>query len=126
MMKGSFCLLIDSILLSLNLFASSCRAMGDVSDRIGRPTDNSQVFVSCLDHHPVALKLLALCRELVGFFILISGWFHLFLLIFQIGIIDPDCRLIGLHLYDGLFKVYDLIRFCSFVHSIFALLSELM
>ncbi|KAM5587538.1 hypothetical protein ABKV19_006127 [Rosa sericea] len=42
----------------------SCRAMGDVSDRIGRPTD--------------------------------SG---------QIGIIDPDCRLIGLHLYDGLFKV---------------------
>ncbi|KAF8391008.1 hypothetical protein HHK36_023308 [Tetracentron sinense] len=42
----------------------SCRAMGDVSDRIGRPTDNG-----------------------------------------QIGIIDPDCRLIGLHLYDGLFKV---------------------
>ncbi|CAN0877348.1 DNA damage-binding protein 1a [Linum grandiflorum] len=40
------------------------RAMGDVSDRIGRPTDNA-----------------------------------------QIGIIDPDCRLIGLHLYDGLFKV---------------------
>ncbi|CAN6454562.1 unnamed protein product [Victoria cruziana] len=39
------------------------RAMGDVSDRIGRPTDNG-----------------------------------------QIGIIDPDCRLIGLHLYDGLFK----------------------
>lgn len=38
--------------------------MGDVSDRIGRPTDNG-----------------------------------------QIGIIDPDCRLIGLHLYDGLFKV---------------------
>ncbi|KAK0579690.1 hypothetical protein LWI29_029830 [Acer saccharum] len=37
--------------------------MGDVSDRIGRPTDNG-----------------------------------------QIGIIDPDCRLIGLHLYDGLFK----------------------
>nr|GME02248.1 DNA damage-binding protein 1 [Ipomoea batatas] len=41
------------------------RAMGDVSDRIGRPTDNG-----------------------------------------QIGIIDPDCRLIGLHLYDGLFKVF--------------------
>ncbi|XP_047333166.1 DNA damage-binding protein 1-like [Impatiens glandulifera] len=40
------------------------RAMGDVSDRIGRPTDNG-----------------------------------------QIGIIDPDCRLIGLHLYDSLFKV---------------------
>ncbi|KAK8567775.1 hypothetical protein V6N13_105725 [Hibiscus sabdariffa] len=40
------------------------RAMGDVSDRIGRPADNG-----------------------------------------QIGIIDPDCRLIGLHLYDGLFKV---------------------
>ncbi|VVB12240.1 unnamed protein product [Arabis nemorensis] len=40
------------------------RAMGDVSDRIGLPTDND-----------------------------------------QIGIIDPDCRLIGLHLYDGLFKV---------------------
>ncbi|WOL18645.1 DNA damage-binding protein 1 [Canna indica] len=40
------------------------RAMGDVSDRIGRPTDNG-----------------------------------------QIGIIDPDCRIIGLHLYDGLFKV---------------------
>ncbi|KAF6166099.1 hypothetical protein GIB67_023809 [Kingdonia uniflora] len=40
------------------------RAMGDVSDRIGRPTENG-----------------------------------------QIGIIDPDCRLIGLHLYDGLFKV---------------------
>ncbi|CAH2078400.1 unnamed protein product [Thlaspi arvense] len=42
----------------------SFRAMGDVSDRIGRPTDNG-----------------------------------------QIGIIDPDCRLVGLHLYDGLFKV---------------------
>eukprot|EP00252_Welwitschia_mirabilis_P019638 TRINITY_DN4603_c0_g1_i1.p1 TRINITY_DN4603_c0_g1~~TRINITY_DN4603_c0_g1_i1.p1 ORF type:complete len:1092 (+),score=216.35 TRINITY_DN4603_c0_g1_i1:257-3532(+) len=40
------------------------RWSGDVSDRIGRPTDNG-----------------------------------------QIGIIDPDCRLIGLHLYDGLFKV---------------------
>jgi DNA damage-binding protein 1 len=26
-------------------------------------------------------------------------------LILQIGIIDPDCRVIGLHLYDGLFKV---------------------
>ncbi len=25
----------------------------------------------------------------------------------QIGIIDPDCRLIGLHLYDGHFKVGD-------------------
>lgn len=24
----------------------------------------------------------------------------------QIGIIDPDCRVIGLHLYDGLFKSY--------------------
>ena len=23
----------------------------------------------------------------------------------QVGIIDPDCRMIGLHLYDGLFKV---------------------
>uniref|UniRef100_A0A7N2MVG8 RING-type domain-containing protein n=1 Tax=Quercus lobata TaxID=97700 RepID=A0A7N2MVG8_QUELO len=46
------------------LFGTFRRAMGDVSDRIGRPTDNS-----------------------------------------QIGIIDPDCRLIGLHLYDGLFKV---------------------
>ena len=23
----------------------------------------------------------------------------------QVGIIDPDCRLIGLHLYDGLFKI---------------------
>ena len=23
----------------------------------------------------------------------------------QIGIIDPWCRMIGLHLYDGLFKV---------------------
>ncbi|KAL4189515.1 hypothetical protein AMTRI_Chr08g165760 [Amborella trichopoda] len=42
------------------------RAMGDVSDRIGRPTDYG-----------------------------------------QIGIIDPDCRLIGLHLYDGLFKVLE-------------------
>mmetsp|Transcript_63382 Transcript_63382/g.200458 ORF Transcript_63382/g.200458 Transcript_63382/m.200458 type:complete len:1099 (-) Transcript_63382:192-3488(-) len=40
------------------------RAMGDVQDRIGRPTDNG-----------------------------------------SIGIIDHDCRLIGLHLYDGLFKV---------------------
>ncbi|XP_076949712.1 DNA damage-binding protein 1-like [Bidens hawaiensis] len=40
------------------------RSNGDVSDCIGRPTDNG-----------------------------------------KIGIIDPDCRLIGLHLYDGLFKV---------------------
>lgn len=23
----------------------------------------------------------------------------------QIGIVDPACRMIGLHLYDGLFKV---------------------
>lgn len=23
----------------------------------------------------------------------------------QIGVVDPECRLIGLHLYDGLFKV---------------------
>lgn len=29
----------------------------------------------------------------------------LFFFYLQIGIIDPDCRLIGLHLYDGLFKV---------------------
>jgi hypothetical protein len=27
------------------------------------------------------------------------------LFLFQIGIVDPDCRLIGLHLYDGHFKV---------------------
>ncbi|XP_051128213.1 DNA damage-binding protein 1-like [Andrographis paniculata] len=40
------------------------REIGDVSDKVGRPTDNG-----------------------------------------QIGIIDPDCRLIGLHLHDGLFKV---------------------
>ncbi|GMN54597.1 hypothetical protein TIFTF001_023722 [Ficus carica] len=52
------------------------RAMGDVSDRIGRPTDNGQV-VYCQCFHCVLI----------------------------IGIIDPDCRLIGLHLYDGLFKV---------------------
>ncbi|KAK1256749.1 DNA damage-binding protein 1a [Acorus gramineus] len=38
--------------------------MGDISDQVGRPSDNG-----------------------------------------QIGIIDPDCRLIGLHLYDGSFKV---------------------
>lgn len=25
----------------------------------------------------------------------------------QIGIVDPACRMIGLHLYDGLFKVYN-------------------
>ena len=24
----------------------------------------------------------------------------------QIGVVDPECRLIGLHLYDGLFKVH--------------------
>lgn len=29
----------------------------------------------------------------------------LVLFLLQIGIVDPDCRLIGLHLYDGLFKV---------------------
>ena len=40
------------------------RAMGDLTDRIGRPTERG-----------------------------------------QIGIIDPECRVIGLHLYDGLFKV---------------------
>ncbi|CAA0805711.1 DNA damage-binding protein 1a [Striga hermonthica] len=40
------------------------RARGNVSNAIGRPTDNG-----------------------------------------QIGIVDPDCRLIGLHLYDGLFTV---------------------
>jgi hypothetical protein len=26
----------------------------------------------------------------------------------QIGIVDPQCRMIGLHLYDGLFKVSNL------------------
>ncbi|KAG8385227.1 hypothetical protein BUALT_Bualt03G0020200 [Buddleja alternifolia] len=46
-----------------SLSSESVLAMGDVSDRIERPTDNG-----------------------------------------QIGIVDPDCRLIGLHLYDGLFK----------------------
>jgi DNA damage-binding protein 1 len=40
------------------------RAMGDLTDRIGRPTEQG-----------------------------------------QIGIVDPQCRMIGLHLYDGLFKV---------------------
>lgn len=30
---------------------------------------------------------------------------YLYFTSLQIGIIDPDCRLIGLHLYDGLFKV---------------------
>ena len=40
------------------------RAMGDLTDRIGRPTERG-----------------------------------------QIGIVDPECRVIGLHLYDGLFKV---------------------
>lgn len=40
------------------------RAMGDLTDRIGRPTEQG-----------------------------------------QIGIVDPECRMIGLHLYDGLFKV---------------------
>lgn len=34
----------------------------------------------------------------------------LFMSLFQIGIVDPDCRLIGLHLYDGLFKVCFLSR----------------
>lgn len=32
----------------LILCTSSCRAMGDVSDRIGRPTDNGQVKIYCL------------------------------------------------------------------------------
>ena len=40
------------------------RAMGDLTDRIGRPTEQG-----------------------------------------QIGIIDPECRMIGLHLYERLFKV---------------------
>ena len=35
-----------------------------------------------------------------------------FLFIMQIGIIDPDCRLIGLHLYDGLFKVSPVCYLC--------------
>lgn len=30
----------------------------------------------------------------------------------QIGIIDPECRLIGLHLYDGYFKVSSFILVC--------------
>jgi hypothetical protein len=38
--------------------------MGDLTDRIGRPTEQG-----------------------------------------QIGMVDPECRMIGLHLYDGLFKV---------------------
>ena len=47
------------------------RAMGDVHDRIGRPTEQG-----------------------------------------QIGIVDPDCRMIGLHLYDGLFKCIPMVRRC--------------
>ena len=30
----------------------------------------------------------------------------------QLGLVDPHCRLIGLHLYDGLFKVSDLVPGC--------------
>ncbi|KAK1277911.1 DNA damage-binding protein 1 [Acorus gramineus] len=50
--------------VSGKFLAPPTRAMGDISDQVGRPSDNG-----------------------------------------QIGIIDPDCRLIGLHLYDGSFKV---------------------
>lgn len=38
-----------------------------------------------------------------------------FLVFLQIGIIDPDCRLIGLHLYDGLFKVFDTITCNAYI-----------
>lgn len=67
------------------------RAMGDVSDRIGRPTDNGQV--QCY---------LTVCYVLNAYLFFDSDMNSCLL---QIGIIDPDCRLIGLHLYDGLFKV---------------------
>ena len=36
---------------------------------------------------------------------LFSAFKLLSIFFLQIGIIDPDCRLIGLHLYDGLVKV---------------------
>lgn len=84
------------------------RAMGDVSDRIGRPTDNGQVIV---------LTFYELIRCAFFFFVcfcrvpsnIISLWLIQLIgssVLLQIGIIDPDCRLIGLHLYDGLFKVW--------------------
>ena len=56
------------------------RANGDLTDRIGRPTEAGPVRMysacaSVLSHPP------------------------------QICIVDPECRMIGLHMYDGAFKV---------------------
>ena len=55
--------------------------------------------------------------------IMIKLWgdlLHITCIFLQIGIIDPDCRLIGLHLYDGLFKVYSFIQliFFGILHAI--------
>lgn len=86
----------------------SCRAMGDVSDRIGRPTDSGQVRL--LYGHKFRCNSYLFSISVV-FHILVSvGQFTkthtpALPMTLQIGIIDPDCRLIGLHLYDGLFKV---------------------
>lgn len=64
----------------------------------------------------VLVVLQTMARFLIFIFLIISPADHeeytlsivtfmCLLPLLQIGIIDPDCRLIGLHLYDGLFKV---------------------
>jgi hypothetical protein len=60
--------------------------------------------------------------------IMIKLWgdvLHITCIFLQIGIIDPDCRLIGLHLYDGLFKVYSFIQLIFFLVFCMLLLAEI-
>ena len=59
------------------------RANGDAFDRMGRPSETGQVRGACQK----------------------SRFSETLMLRTQIGIVDPECRLIAMHLYDGALKI---------------------
>ena len=61
------------------------RANGDAQDRLGGPTESGQVRSVAARLAPATLTL----RRCV----------------LQIGVIDPECRMIALHMYDGALKI---------------------
>ena len=62
------------------------RANGDAHDRLGRPSETGQVCAALAENSLVRDAHAASLRS-------------------QIGIIDPECRLIALNLFDGALKI---------------------
>lgn len=55
---GSMTMFVNNILIHFFIYKfvyDLCRAMGDVSDRIGRPTDNGQVHVKFIEKEYITL-----------------------------------------------------------------------